>query len=748
MEERYLQVGGDDIRADDLTNPKARDLAVRLRALGIPLATFVECRRQGQEETVVLDVRVEVPNRRVHQIHRRERIAATFYEGDGREPRVEALREDFPVVPHLNLHLQEKPRSLCLYEEPYGELKRRWTSARFVHRIREWMELNAKGELHQNNQDLEPILVDFAGHIVLPPDIEEKGNGPLFVSGIIPDDGSKWFLRVHRQDPRGEGDTPPVVVSVHACQPMKHGAIHRCPGTLKDVVSLAQSAGLDLLGELREALPTWIKNCPDFRVILVVSFPKTRVDGGHVERPDTWCFATVQSVRQIGLCLGLWEDVDGSLGTLMEIDQMKQGQDVPVVVLNPSYELARDRAAQLNGMVGASDTRCVGVGVGALGSQVVMNFARAGFGRWTLIDHDRLMPHNLARHALGGGFVGFNKAEAVAFSAGTTTWEGDVFVGLDSELQANGETIKEVLSDADVVVDMTASVTAQRYLARDLNSSARQLCTFLSPSGADLVILAEDGDHQVTLDALEMQYYRALLNEPGLAGHLESEGDRQRYARSCGDMTSAMPQHLVALHSAIASKSLREIIEGGTAFVGVWRVDADLNVRHISIDTRHVTEYGLGAWAVVLDDGVRDKLSRLREGKLPNETGGVLLGSCDMERRILYIVDTLPSPSDSEERTDAYIRGCKGLQREVKAVEKKTAGMLEYIGEWHSHPRGASTRPSDYDLVAFDWLIALRSGDGLPAVMIIVGDVELSLFVDTMGAEASPIPGGINGEMA
>ena len=47
----------------------------------------------------MFDVRVEVPNRRVHEILRSERIAARFYAGGDRIPKVEALRKDFPIVP-------------------------------------------------------------------------------------------------------------------------------------------------------------------------------------------------------------------------------------------------------------------------------------------------------------------------------------------------------------------------------------------------------------------------------------------------------------------------------------------------------------------------------------------------------------------------------------------------------------------------------------------------------------------------
>ena len=749
MEDRFFPGGGAVAPPEDLTYPKARDLAFRLAAEEIPHAALVECRRLDSAETVVFDVRVEVPNRRGHQILRRERIAATFYDGDDHVPKVEALRKDFPVVPHLNLHLQEYPRNLCLYEERYEELKRRWTAPRFVHRIRDWLELTARGELHQEDQRLEPILVDFSGHIVLPPDLATNTPEQLYVTGVAPGAPRRSFLLTHRQPPAKGRKSLAILVSVHRCEPRTHGVIHRCPATVVDVAEIAQAAGLDLIGELRRALPTWKEKSLDSRVVLVLVFPKTRIDGGPVEDHDTWCFAIAQSVRQLGIGLGVWGEMNGELAALLHAEAEKRGQDIPVEVLNPCFELTRDAAARLNGRSRASEAKIVGVGLGALGSQVVMNLARAGFGHCTLVDPDRLMPHNLARHALDGSFVGWNKAETVAYSASTTTFEEDVFEGIDADLLRPGtksEEIQAALSSADAIADMTASVAAQRYLARDAESPARRLCTFLTPSGTDLIVLAEDAGRHVTLDALEMQYYRALLHDGGLAGHLEATSGRQRYARSCGDTTSAMPQDFVALHAAIASRKLKEILDGREPFIGVWRADASCSVRLVPVEVRSMTEFELSPWTVVLDDGLGERLGQCREDKLPNETGGVLLGSFDLEREILYIIDTLPSPPDSEEKTDLYIRGCKGLRDAVSDVDAKTGGMLEYVGEWHSHPHGARTRPSDYDLAAFGWLTALMSKDALPAVMMIVGDAgEVSLFVGSMGREASPIPEGPRG---
>ena len=747
-EGRFFPVSGTTAAPEALTYPKGRDLALRLAAEEVPNACLVECRRLDSAETVVFDLRVEVPNQRVHKVLRNERIAATFYDGDDRKPKLEALRRDFPVVPHLNLHLQEYPRSLCLDEERYEELNRRWTAPRFVHRIRGWLELTSRGELHQDDQRLEPLLVDYLGHIVLPPDLATSTPEQLYVTSIPPAEPGGLFLLTHRQRPADGQAALEIITSIYRCQPQTHGVIHRCPVTLADVAGIANTAELDLIAELRLALPTLKEKSSTSRVVLILMFPKMRTDGGPVENHDIWCFLIEKSVQQLGIELGIWEEIGGDLAALISVNDEKRGQNVSVAVLNPCFALTRDNAAQLNGRPKAKEMRIVGVGVGALGSQVVMNMARAGFGRWTLVDADRLMPHNVARHALDGRFVGWKKAETIAYSANTMTDEDDVFVGLDADLLrlgAKSSETKEALSSADAIVDMTASVAVQRHLARDMDVPGRKVCAFLTPSGADLVILAEDEAHRFTLDALEMQYYRALLNDGELAGHVDTGGSIQRYARSCGDTTGATPQDLVALHAAIASRKIQEILGEAGPFISVWRADASCNVRWIPIEVRNVTEFKRGQWKVVLDEGLRERLSQNREVKLPNETGGVLLGSFDCERQIMYIVDTLPSPPDSEEKTYLYIRGYKGLRDTVGSVDLKTGGMLEYIGEWHSHPRGESSRPSRYDLAAFEWLSELMSKDGLPAVMMVVGEGEVSIFINSMDRDASPIPETIGG---
>jgi integrative and conjugative element protein (TIGR02256 family) len=124
-----------------------------------------------------------------------------------------------------------------------------------------------------------------------------------------------------------------------------------------------------------------------------------------------------------------------------------------------------------------------------------------------------------------------------------------------------------------------------------------------------------------------------------------------------------------------------------------------------------------------------------RQKKLPRETGGVLLGSWDLQRGIVYVVATIPSPDDSDEGPTSYIRGSRGLESAVSDAIARTGGQLQYLGEWHSHPDGHSAEPSDDDCKLFDWVREYTTQDGYPPAMLIVGEKESRWLVGTSSEE-------------
>jgi hypothetical protein len=198
-----------------------------------------------------------------------------------------------------------------------------------------------------------------------------------------------------------------------------------------------------------------------------------------------------------------------------------------------------------------------------------------------------------------------------------------------------------------------------------------------------------------------------------------------------------MPTHLVALLAAVGAGALAAALGKAEPAVTVWRADpATLAVAPVAVRPAEVRRQRIGQWTLTIDLNLLALLHQLRAGRLPNETGGVLLGAYDMDRRAIYVVDTIPSPPDSKEWPMLYIRGCEGLGDEVDAARARTGEQLEYIGEWHSYPDRCSVMASGDDRRVFDWLTERMAVDGLPALMAIIGEKGVSSWhLDEMRPE-------------
>jgi len=117
-----------------------------------------------------------------------------------------------------------------------------------------------------------------------------------------------------------------------------------------------------------------------------------------------------------------------------------------------------------------------------------------------------------------------------------------------------------------------------------------------------------------------------------------------------------------------------------------------------------------------------------RSENLPSETGGVLVGYHDFNVNSVVIVDALSAPKDSESSATSFKRGVDSLSKKVSDIRERTAGIVDYIGEWHSHPDGCSSMPSDHDLFQLAALAEKMKLDGLPAYSLIVGESDIRIL--------------------
>jgi Prokaryotic E2 family A/ThiF family/Prokaryotic homologs of the JAB domain len=734
-----------------LTTDKARAFVQHLEAGADPYSRIIESRVGTGIEVVVFETEVSVPQGGSrYDIEKLERIAVVFNAADDRLPEILALRTTFPRLSHQNLRDEEFPRSLCITDLKYDELRRRSTPRLLVQLIRIWLERAALGHLHQEDQPLEPFFQGVPVPFLVPRDVFSRDSALLHVQ-LVPDGdespggafvataaGEMGDLQVEDRKKK----TLALAIRTNATE---HGVIRQQPRTLEDLVSALDQIGFDLLSELRRKLRAWKDGSANSeahlsRLALILWIPKKRrADDARVEAMDSFSLITGKTVLEVGEDVGAWE-----IQTIGGVPQPAaivligdgpandhRGADIPVSLLPVSFHFDRRMAATMSGGTPSEDQVLV-VGVGAIGSHVANNLARSGFGRLTLVDDDKLLPHNLSRHILGGSSVGLSKARALATELSGLFIEDVSSVAMPlnvlSRQSDDREKIERAIKQANLVLDLSASVAVARFLAH-ADSDARRLSAYVNPSGTDLVMLAEDSDRHRTLHDLELQFYRALAEEDALSGHYQSDGERLRYGQGCRDVSVVLPNERIALHGAIASAAIRTL--GTEAAITIWRANTDGTVDRVEVAPSIVHRGTIGDWTVALDEHLVETLYRARSAKLPNETGGVILGAHDLDHRTIHLTVGLQSPTDSTEWPNLYIRGARDLSRTVALYKRRTDGMLGYVGEWHSHPSGCGSSPSTLDRQALANVAVELSADGLPALTLIVGERDLTVLLQS-----------------
>lgn len=737
----FIDIGGIMVNLAELQSDKARELAVLLKSKLFEYAMLVECRidTDKHEDVIIFDIEVELAQRKVVDIKPIERIACVFSHADDCIPTVYALRDDFPIVPHLNLTQEEFPRSLCLFEENYDDLKIGWSNNEMVLRIANWLSKTSMGKLHSSDQPLELLLANSAYTLILPEDYETYSGSSLyqFIEKSSPS-GRKTFI-AQPYDPKTIGkcyiDIPLMG------KPITHGIIRKLPANLFELSQILKEADIDLVETLQQKCQGLIgiglskEQFNSYEFVLIICLPKLRESGAEPEGYEIRAFILNSSILNLGVSLGTWGNLDGLPGILLRSEKRERiGEDITVHTLNVHEPFSRHLAMGISG-IDITDYNIIMVGAGALGSHLLCNSLRTGFGQWTVIDDDDFFPHNIGRHVLNKNYIGLNKAISIEEYANTILQSNSKTVaGIPANILRSGENenkVNDALETAHVILDVSTSVAVERFLAFYPDCNARRVSTFFNPSGTDLVLLVEDKERKATLDFLEIQYYRNIINTPELEAHMKAEPDKIRYAASCRDITNRIPQENIGILSSICSSFLRRALNNEEGAIHIWHIEQDrLEVKHFGFDVlcNRVINVGLG-WSIIIDEYFEEKLKKIRAEKLPLETGGVLIGSYDMFRKKIYIVDTIPSPPDSDERPASYIRGCKGLESKIDKIKIFTQGKLDYVGEWHSHPERCSGDPSEYDITLLAWIAQYMLLDGRPGIMTICSDTGLNFYI-------------------
>ncbi len=125
---------------------------------------------------------------------------------------------------------------------------------------------------------------------------------------------------------------------------------------------------------------------------------------------------------------------------------------------------------------------------------------------------------------------------------------------------------------------------------------------------------------------------------------------------------------------------------------------------------------------------VLSDLRRYYYSGMKYETGGILLGKFNRNNRVIEIVEVYELKTNFFSRI-LYRRNARKAQKIINKRWRETDGVINYIGEWHTHPCMQAI-PSDTDINSLKE-IAEKVRDTLPGtILIIVGkDEKINLVV-------------------
>jgi molybdopterin/thiamine biosynthesis adenylyltransferase len=125
-----------------------------------------------------------------------------------------------------------------------------------------------------------------------------------------------------------------------------------------------------------------------------------------------------------------------------------------------------------------ADEHVMVIGCGSIGGTAAATLARVGISRLTLIDPDRLLEHNVARHELGRRHLGRYKVTALAEELRARHQELEV-VAVPLDAARDADYLRPLLRDTSLVVCATDGVASRRvvnHLARRARRPAVFAC--------------------------------------------------------------------------------------------------------------------------------------------------------------------------------------------------------------------------------------------------------------------------------
>jgi len=667
-------------------------------------------------------------------------------------PTVYTDRLDFPKdqLAHLYVAKKDRPPAFCLVRGSMADWYASKRPADLPVRIRNWLRDAALGRLTENGNQFDPLRIEgYVGHLVYDYDqfaeVVQKNQsyqaGNNFALAVFKRTASLTFKfqefftmanqdriikllldAAKENDDDSKGDLYHIgyVIWDENAQVFSHYQIDH-PETWEDFKTYAAQYGINLAA---------------FEAFFVEK-DLNRFQGIPV----------VLAIRRPAVVIGYSQPIEFS-NYMMSVDTPdkadgKLANPIKVFLFVHNQPLTVKLAREISGITEPLEGINMVVGCGALGSKIVMHLGRSGQTDFLLVDPDKISPHNLVRHALLQEQIGINKAKALAESVkemfpGQTVLPANVTLS-DPNLQ------DEVYNNYKWIFDFTASEGFYTTLINARQLKPNVCRASLSDKGNLGIMFIEGKDRNPRLDDLQASLYQMCGELEWVKNWLQTEQADDSSGNvmltvgvGCNSETTLLADDKISTHAAYFSSIIKRECTASTERDGkifISRID-DANEYKISTQVIPVLPFvsvyaknGSG-WELRFRKDIVEIMKAQMGIKMPNETGGVFLGSINYKTKTIHIVDIITEPADSTSDEICFHRGINGLPERVKEVHDNSGGQLGYIGEWHTHPFGPNTLSSKDLQTARKFKSKLDQMDNpLPVFITVLTPTSLLPFV-------------------
>lgn len=328
------------------------------------------------------------------------------------------------------------------------------------------------------------------------------------------------------------------------------------------------------------------------------------------------------------------------------------------------------------------------IGIGAIGSTLSEILARGGAKHLRLIDDDVVEHGNICRSSYY--FTDVSAAKVVATKGNLMSISPYVDVehikaSIYSEINYHSQSdINKFLNQADIIFDCTASNELLHCLSI-LNLEKPIISFAITNEARDLVCVTNSKDNL-------FEQRRYFLKQ------LEQETENLYY-EGIGCYTPTFKANFADINSLLnlAIKHIDKSFNEQKTADSFVLSHTDRGILKDNIVTYHQKELGFTLSVV---EQCLDEIKQYAYMHYPNEFGGYLLGGYSRDMKRIYLTNVIIP--DQVKSGPAFFRPMNNavVHKRIKQIYDDTDGLVNYIGEWHTHPEMANFYSStDYSSI-------------------------------------------------